>query len=402
MAQPQDGARYLRWLAGTVLCACTLVALLVLLVDPYGLYGHWFQRAGFNVVKPGLMRYPDEIKLARAPAYAPRVLILGNSRAEIGFDPDGPALAGAMAYNLAISGSGIEVAHNQLVYLLGTGQRPTLIVQGLDFLDFIDAPGRTTRYAAPPVVHPVQRTFWRFDSLFSLTSLQDALHTVAIQRAPDAQTSTGRGFNPLFEYRAMARGEGYYALFQQRAQENARVYLKKAAGRRSAADFQHLEAMLELAARTGIEVRLLVYPYHGQILALYEAAGLWPAFARWKRDLVASVDRVRQRYPRAQIQLFDFSGYGPAACERIPARGDLASVTRWYWEAGHFKAALGERVLARMLQPQTGTGEFGFVLEADTLAENARRIARERIDCQHAYPALFTDSAALVAGAGAR
>lgn len=396
-----DNARFLRWLAGTVLLACALVAALVALVDPYALYGHWFERAGFNLVKPGLMRYPDQIKLARAPGFAAPVLILGNSRAEIGFDPDGAVLA-ASAYNLAISGSGIAVAHDQLAYLLRTGQHPVLILQGLDFLDFIDAPGRTTRYVAPPPVHPVQRYFWRFDSLFSLTSLQDALQTIAIQHAPDAQRSTARGFNPLLEYRAMARIEGYYGLFQQRAQENARVYLRKAAGDRSDADFAHLEAMLELAARAGIEVRLLVYPYHGQILALYEAAGLWPAFEQWKRELVARVVRVRRHYPAARIVLFDFSGYGPSACERIPARGDRASVTRWYWEAGHFKAALGEVVLRRMLAPAAHDDRFGFRLEPGTLADNTRRIARERVDCQRAYPALFADSAALVAAARSR
>ena len=47
-------------------------------------------------------------------------------------------------------------------------------------------------------------------------------------------------------------------------------------------------------------------------------------------------------------------------------------------------------------------GQFGFRLEPDTVPANARRIARERSVCQRDYPALFTDSAALVAAARAR
>jgi hypothetical protein len=399
-----NSIRYLSWLGGVVLLASAAAATLVALVDPYGVYGHGRERRGWNAIKPGLTRYQDEIKMQQALGLSPALLILGNSRAEIGFDPDGAVLRALApsAYNLAISGSGIAVAHAQLAYLQRIGRSPALVVQGLDFLDFIDAPGRAAVYRAPPPVHAVQRRFWRFDSLYSLTSVQDALQTLLIQHAPDARTSTARGFNPLLEYRAMARREGYYSLFRQRALENARVYLRKAAGRRSGADMAHLEAMLSGAAGAGIDMRLLIYPTHAQILALYEAAGLWPAFEQWKRDLALTVARVRQRDPAARIALVDFSGFGPAACEPIPARGDVASVTLWYWEAGHFKAALGERVLAQLLgNGPAAAGDLGFRLELASLAQNRGRIARQRLACQRAWPALFTDSAALVATARA-
>jgi hypothetical protein len=394
---------YLRWLLASLALGSAAVMAFVAIVDPYGLYAQRGAPASWHAVKPGLSRYQDEIKQSQAAALAPAILIQGNSRAEIGFDPDGPALAAAgPAYNLAVSGSSIAVAHAQLARLLGSGQRPRLLLLGVEFLDFIDAPRRASSAVAVAIPQAdASGDFWRFDSLFSLRALEDAWRTLRIQHEPDAETMTARGFNPLHEYRAMARSEGYYALFRQRAEENARVYLRKAAGTPSAADAAHLAALLRLAAGAGIEVKLLIYPYHAQILALFEQAGLWPAFEAWKAQLVGQVAAARLAYPAARIELYDFSAFWPFNCEPIPARGDIVSETRWYWEGGHFKSALGEQVLARALGAGDAADGFGFRLEsgAGSAAANARRIGEGRAKCLAAYPALFSDSAALVASA---
>ena len=272
---------YLRWLVATLLIAIVSAAGLVIAIDPYGLYRLVPPRTGFNVIKPGLLRYQDEIKLTHAIALRPDVLILGNSRAEIGFDPEGPALsrAGVSAYNLAIPGIGIAVSRRQVEYLDRIGIKPKLLVLGLEFLDFIDDPGRPTSLVVAgdqQGKHPIEKRFWRFDCLFSLTSVKDALRTLIIQRDKESQTTTSRGFNPLQQYRALVRNEGYYALFNQKAKENAKMYLRKASGTPSNTDFVHLRAILELAARSGIEVKLFVYPYHGQVLALFFGVGFGP------------------------------------------------------------------------------------------------------------------------------
>lgn len=422
---PSRRQRYRRYLRRLLLApalgACALMGFIAL-VDPYGLYGGAAGRQGWNAVKPALSRYQDEIKLSHALALAPSVVILGNSRAEIGLDPDGPALAALRlqrhmpAYNLAISGSGIAVAHGQLDYLVRAGRAPALVLLGVEFLDFIDAPdSRAAPLAvaafkpgqgdveAPPR-HPVEARFWRFDSLFSLAALRDALLTLSIQHADDAETMAPRGYNPLKEYAAMARHEGYAALFRQRAQENAHIYLRKAGGRPSASDAAHLDAILALAARSGIEVRLLIYPYHAQILALFEASGLWPAFVDWKGGLLDTVAAARRRSPNARLSLYDFSGFGPFNCEPIPAPRERPGFTRWYWEGGHFKGALGEQMLARLLADDAPAGQaasaapaFGMRLEPGGLAADAARIAAERAGCLRTSPALFADSAALVA-----
>ena len=193
------------------------------------------------------------------------------------------------------------------------------------------------------------------------------------------------------EYRAIARREGYERMFRQRAQENARVFLKKSQGTPSLVDYAHLESVVENAARSDVELVLVIYPYHAQILALFEASGLWPAFEAWKQKIMSVVETNKERFPQSRIALYDFSGYAEYQCEKIPAAGDLKSVTRWYWEGGHFKKILGDLVLERVLSSQASIGAnspevFGYRLSPDSIAGNASRIAQERKHCIQSSP----------------
>ena len=45
------------------------------------------------------------------------------------------------------------------------------------------------------------------------------------------------------------------------------------------------------------------------------------------------------------MQLFDFSGYNEFTTERVPPPADRHSAMRWYWDAGHYKVALGDEML---------------------------------------------------------
>jgi hypothetical protein len=412
MKETADFRHFLYWFAIFVLTGIVLVVTFVLIVDPYDQY-RLIARPGFNLVKPGLARYQNELKLAKAVGMHPDVLILGHSRAEVGFDPEATVLArqGLSGYNLAIPGAGIANARKQMEYLRQNGIRPKVIILGMEFLDFMQAPSKNDIFVAPnhsnvafPSANP---WFWHFDTLFSLASVSDAVRTLLIQDNQEVETITSRGFNPLKQYRPIARDEGYYSLFQQRAQENAKVYLKKSAGSLALGDFAHLQAILDIAAELGSEVKLIIYPYHAQILVLFEETGLWPAFEDWKKILMKEIAVALRRHPRTNTALFDFSGYGSYNCEKIPARGDRTSTTEWYWEAGHFKGELGAIMLESLLSSPEGSGKshfhaaasedmFGFQLDESTNAANSRRISRERLHCKQNYPELFTNAASLV------
>ena len=55
-------------------------------------------------------------------------------------------------------------------------------------------------------------------------------------------------------------------------------------------------------------------------------------------------------------RLLDFSLRHPWTAEPIPAPGDRATVPLHYWESGHFKAALGDRMIRRIAGDANGFG----------------------------------------------
>ncbi len=399
---------FLNWLVGAMLCGAMTVTVFVICIDPYNLYG-WFKRDGINSVKPDLSRYLEEIKLTQAANLNPDTLIFGNSRAEIGFDPESPALIrrGFSAYNLAIRGTSIALSNRQLDYLLHKGLKPKRLFIAVDFGDFISAGGHSSSNPQPVTAaittdFPVEHWPWHFDSLFSITSIKDAVRTLLIQNDNEAATMTRRGFNPLREYQAMARNEGYFVLFRQRAEDNAKNYRKKAMGKFDRTDLGYLRAMLKKAVDVGSEVIVIIYPYHAQLLILFEELGLLPSFAQWKNEIVAETERFSKLPGAPQIRVVDFSGYGIRQCEPIPGKDDLRSVTQWYWEAGHFKKALGDIVLERalalaaepLIAPQDKS-KFGINLSGINLALNSERMADEKNKCAETYPQLFKETKAL-------
>lgn len=414
MTRSPHSLLFIRYLAVSILIGVTIVVAFVPIVDPYNQY-RIVVRPGLNLIKPGLTRYQNEIKLTQVAEMRADSLIFGNSRAEAGLDPDSHAFGryGLSAYNLAIPGSSISTAREQLEHLHQIGIKPKVIILGVEFLDFVAIPQQppfALRQAHPIAEqHPVTQWFWRFDSLFSLASIKDAVRTLLIQHDNEAETITPRGFNPLNEYGPIVRRDGYYALFRQRAQENTKIYIKKAEGSLALADFTHLRAILDMAAESRTDVKLIIYPYHAQILALFEEVGLWPTFEEWKNFIIHEVSDARQRHPAARVALFDFSGYGSYNCEKIPGKEDRKATTRWYWEAGHFKKELGAVMLDLVLPPanplqiahaETATAQvFGFQLDESNRTLNQQRVNLERSECMRTYPEMFAEAATLVAGA---
>lgn len=401
-------SRFLVWLTATMVVCCLLVVACVVVVDPYRLY-QLVRIPGFSDLRPSPEHDQEAIKLTLARKAGANVYVLGNSRAEWGLDPAvlAKGVAGAVPYNLAISGSGIATSRSEFSYLHSVGGTPRRIVMGVEFMDF-----PVNAAAVPPPVaarngYPIDQLKWRFDALFSLTALTDVLTTVRVQRGLEAPLVTANGFNPMLEYAKYARDEGYYAIFRQRAEEYASTFVRKpralaysATGSSPARD--DLRAVIDLAGKQGVALQLVIYPYHAQMLAMFERAGLWPVFDAWKEMLAAEVAQAQRSYPGMQIALWDFSGFSSYQCEPIPVKNDKRTSTRWYWEAGHFKKALGDLMLARLQDGAVPAGEaaaLGFRLTSANLADNRARIAAERVGCAAAQPTVFTDAEAMVARA---
>jgi len=397
-----ENRHYLRALALAVVGSALFFGAGNLLIDPYGLF-QLVSRSGFNAVKPRPDHSLAEIKMATVLKYPANALIIGNSRAEIGFDPQHPVWRSQSlsAYNLAVPGSGIQNSAEQIKQLENK-LHPRLVLLGLDFLDFLVNPSSTEN---PPPAHDQfdlrDRMRLGFASLFSIQAAADSLRTLRIQRDATPESITDRGFNPLLDYQPIARSEGYYAMFRQRAQSNAQRFARMPKGlfkngSKSSPEWEALTAILEETLNRGGSVKIVIYPYHAQLLAMFEQYQLWPAFEAWKAHVAEVAQAVLDRHS-GRIELWDFSGFSDYQCEPIPRKGDKQSVVRGYWEAGHFKKELGDVMLTRMFDRRENSNPaadriFGMPLTTANLEQNAARVRSERETCLAHSPEIFSEA----------
>lgn len=381
--------RYLAITLLTCLLSLGLVAGAAAIVDPYGLNG-WVRMEGVNLVKPASYLQVGPAKARRFARAHPATVILGNSRADIGFDPESPAWPESFrpVYNFGIPGGGLyDVLRS---YLLARDSGVRRVIIGLDFADFLadDAPlpGGLERYAALDDGMPARLIV---QSHLSIRAALDTARTLLAQGDPYAEHMTDAGFNPLRQYLPIVRQEGHAAVAEQRSRENIAAYLKRARTLR-APDGGPNRALVELAhlladARSrGIEVQLFTYPYHADLLETLADLELWPLLEDWKRQIRALALAPETR----AASLWDFTTFNSYTTERIPPPGDTASDMAWYWEPGHFKASFGEVMIAAMYgtggvaaDPAALPGSNLMLIDIDAeLAESRARGAQYRAE----------------------
>lgn len=219
----------------------------------------------------------------------------------------------------------------------------------------------------------------RLTASMTIGALFDSVETFFDQDTRYSVTMTTMGFDPLNEYRLEVRRIGEHGLFAQKdavyQAEYASYHARNFSDTRANSEFQELTALIRTAARSHIHVELVIYPYHASYLEMLHKFNLWDSFCAWKWALVSMVDE-EQTLRGADVRLWDFSGYNDISQERIPARGDRRSETRWYWEAGHFKSALGDQILARVYGKSSN---FGTEVDLKSLEQDIREIDRSRL-----------------------
>ena len=116
-------ARYLRWMLATVVATVLLTGAFNLVVDPLDVVGAP-SIAGFNAVKPYLDHHRELVRWRSALRHCPSAAVFGNSRAEIGVDPENPLFArqGLNAVNQAIPGTDATMTLRQLRWLQEIGR----------------------------------------------------------------------------------------------------------------------------------------------------------------------------------------------------------------------------------------------------------------------------------------
>lgn len=380
---------YLRVFGATFLLACIGGAAINYLVDPYALFGTR-RIAGFNELKPAA---PDRVRVIKpymAARAAARVVIGGNSRPEMGLDPQSECWAATErpVFNAGVPGADVFMQTRYAQHAVESGHARRVLF-GVDFLDFmVDASrptgaidwdrlgerfdGRLRTSAAQGAAVSLRQGVDVLGGLFSLVALGDSFRTVATQGERAVATRRDDGFNPGMDYLPIIRAEGQSVLFTQKNRElsgrlgHAHLGVLDVNGLPTVS-LEALRRFLAWARARDLEVVLFINPYHSDYLVQIQMAGRWPLLEAWKRELTA----VAGEYG---VPLWDFNGFDPHSTEDPPRPGDKRSVLRWFWEPAHYRRELGDRMLASMFGRPCGPGGFGSRITEASLQGHLDRL----------------------------
>lgn len=377
--------RYLTLLFLVLAGGLGLLAAFNLAVDPYASF-RWSDIAGFNQAK-SLKRDGGRVNKSVILAnHRFDTLFFGTSQGEVGLNPDSAVLDGA-GFNASLSNSNMVELSRTADYA-ARHQSPRLVVIALDFMAFSSSEVVAGDFLQSGF-HGTSHASAYLRRLFSIDTVRDSIGVIKRSRRGEGQvfTKTGRvdpGMRPHHDYLADFDGvvRGLVAA------EGAPKALPATLPQHSFATFayqpERVERLRALAGRfaaKGTRVLLFVAPVHARYLDVIAEAGALPQYEQWKRDLAALA-------ASAPCEIWDFSGFTTISTEPLPTT--TAGTMRGYWDAGHFKAEIGDMVLARMLGREDRVGrlpaDFGTILRPESVDGVLERFKRGRAAWQQDFP----------------
>jgi hypothetical protein len=369
-------APFARWFLAAWLGALGAVFAFAALVDPFDVF-QWVAIRGVNAEK-----YEMGGRQAKAIALTVdryRALVIGTSRAEVGYRTTHPAWRGRPVYNLGLVGTNLFELKHVYDYAVRR-QSVEEILFGLDFLAFSSRRTAGRGFAAS-AFDPGRDPLGLPHLTLSLLGLRRSAATLWRNQRGDASAYWRGHRSGTRSFGEPLRRLGHAGLFER----SVRRFLGSDALYRgydySAERLARLRAVVEDCRRRGIRLHLVINPVHALQLEVVRAAGLWEAFERWKRDLVGISEAGAPL-----VTLRDFTGYTGPRAEPLPASGDAAARMRWYYEPSHFTEALGDRVLEEVLLGESAGGEeLGVPLAAANVEAHlaGQRADRERFAAAH-------------------
>ncbi|BCG64422.1 MAG: hypothetical protein methR_P2197 [Methyloprofundus sp.] len=374
----------------------SLLAMANYVVDPYMLFQSK-RIAGFNDKKPTVANRSTLYKPYNIANIKPKTIIVGNSRPEMGLDPNSACWpkGAATVYSLTFPGLSFYGQIRALYHGIATGQVEHIVL-GVDFADFLHPkrefegdfwPKRSAllykrflvdEQFADNNLYWLNKTKDYATALFSLDALNDSVTTL-ISQSPNSANRTKLGFNPARDYYEINRYEGAWVLFAQKQKELASRFSKAELSIFDTTNWSfELEAVkkaIQLAHDHNIRLSIFINAYHYTYLETIKTAGYWPEFEKFKLSLADTV----KKYGNNQVALWDFALYSNYTVTAVPQKNTAKTDWHWFWEPAHYKAELGELMLADMFATScTATKTDPVGIQLNTVNMNTHLLQQQK------------------------
>jgi hypothetical protein len=353
------------WAFSASLIAFTL-GVFTLVIDPYGLYGH-FQQIGLNQQKEGVRSKIRFVKALELPLRTPQTLIMGSSRVHDAMNPMHPLLQEyAPVYNLGVDMNRI---HETLLLLRHATENAKIkrVVIGLDFFMFNSLVTKNPDFDEHLIGRRVQISDY-LPTVFSSAAVQDAWVTAQTSHLqPLRREFLPNGFRPQAFYLLKNHPAIHYYtnwIFLTPKPQGTIYYSKMALNE---AVFEDFEALLKLCAQNGIDVHLYINPAHCHLDGEgIRAVGKWAMFENWKR-------RITSIAYQHHVPLWDFSGYNSVTTEKVE------SPMKYYWDSSHFTEIVSDWIIKRIFdKSEEVPSDFGVLLSPQNIESHLELIKASR------------------------
>jgi hypothetical protein len=348
--------KYIRTLLTTAIFTLAIAAGFNWFIDPYGMY--WSPLVeGLNVKKPEAGNRSRTSKPYVLSKLKPTVLIVGNSRVEMGLNPE-HLLFDKPTYNIGIPGLGMSSQIDFALNEIESNANLEHIILSLDYLDFL----HTQNELAMPVKELITRYKNKVTPnnsidvadigkmLFSLETTKNSFLTIVKQSA-QSSSITQKGFNTAKSFISIVKNEGKVPLFSQKLMElNTRLTSKIMRHHDDnwedlGPKFVLLKQLIRVAQQSGIKLTLFINPYHISYLQLLKDLNYWSDFLLWKVHLN---QLLRSQELNGSVSAYDFSGINNITSEKVQLDKPNQRM-QWFWEPAHYTSEAGNIMLPILL-----------------------------------------------------
>ncbi len=368
--------RYLGVFGGLITVVMLVVLVVNFLVDPY--LSHQWDSPLVQRLRPTREKLSPWGKTYAVAKYQPQVVYVGNSRTEAGLPADPGLFDGKRVFNAAISGASLADAIAMLHHAMAVGPVDT-VVWGVDYWSFSTDIGNTDfdrDLVATDRSYAIRRPLLDLKRALSFDMSSDSLALLTGRFGEDCQSS-------LAFFGQRDKGCGLAMLANRGGVSKAMTVDIQAVKNKNLKIEQALPlftAELLRLCRANVRVMVYINPLHATTLENFYRQGHGDHLEHWKRLMVREVANTQTTLPGGcKLAFFDFSGFNSVTSETIPEVSGKA-IMQNYWEGSHYRAVVGEQILAKMLGLPTVQVpvDFGVKLEPGNLESHLSSIRAER------------------------
>ena len=294
--------------------------------------------------------------------------ILGSSRARIGYDPQSPAIPDGPACNLGLAGTNFDEVRRVFDFIVEQpNTRRVLLI--LDFQQF--STGRTVNADFGMSRFNSSQSDFEYgcNLLFNEHTSRNSIELLGRACSGDEPRFTELGFDRP-EYRETRQFPDDVVAKTLRGCLTNPATLR--GFRYSPERVDALRAMAVTCRERDIELIMIMHPVHALQLEAVRAAGLWPLFEEWKRDVVSIGEQ-------SSHSVWDFTGYQGYSSEAlVGATAAPPGEWTWWWDPSHCRAELGNLVLERVFGDVADDECSGVRLTSGNIIAHSRRICAQR------------------------